>query len=267
MFQAHVAGVGLAGPGLHGWKESIGIVTGDRHHAGDSSCPDLNLSLLPANERRRCERAIAMAVHVAQEAMDAAGLPAEEVPSVFATSEGTAEAIHAICTSLAEGKRLVSPFKFHNSVFNAAASYWTIGSRCSATTNTVCCHDASFAAGLIEAMSQMFVEEQPILMVAFDVRLPEPLHAQRHFEADFACAFVLSPPSPSPRIKLSLGFCPKGSCPAPTIMGRESLERLRLGNPAARSLPLLSAIAARKPASVILDAFQEGRLRVDVTPC
>ncbi|MGD7101130.1 beta-ketoacyl synthase chain length factor, partial [Ralstonia pseudosolanacearum] len=36
------------------------------------------------------------------------------------------------------------------------------------------------------------------------------------------------------------------------------------GNPAARALPLLEALAARRPASVVLDYLPDTRLHVDI---
>lgn len=39
---------------------------------------------------------------------------------------------------------------------------------------------------------------------------------------------------------------------------------MRAGNPAARALPLLEALAARRPASVVLDYLPDTRLHVDI---
>ncbi|CAH0447754.1 hypothetical protein LMG10661_03827 [Ralstonia syzygii subsp. syzygii] len=54
-----------------------------------------------------------------------------------------------------------------------------------------------------------------------------------------------------------------GSPPA-TALASPELERLRAGNPAARVLPLLEALAARRAASVVLDYLPDTRLHVDI---
>jgi hypothetical protein len=51
-----------------------------------------------------------------------------------------------------------------------------------------------------------------------------------------------------------------------TSLANESLEQLRIGNPAARALPLLAVLAAKQEQVVILEA-PAGFLRVEVKPC
>ncbi|MFB3088039.1 MAG: 3-oxoacyl-ACP synthase, partial [Acidiferrobacterales bacterium] len=51
-----------------------------------------------------------------------------------------------------------------------------------------------------------------------------------------------------------------------TTLSSLELETLRQGNPAARALPLLAAIARLQPAQVVLDYVDENRLQVAVTP-
>ena len=49
----------------------------------------------------------------------------------------------------------VSPTRFHNSVHNAAAGYWTIGAGAMQPATAISAFDASFAQGLLEAMVQL----------------------------------------------------------------------------------------------------------------
>jgi hypothetical protein len=50
-------------------------------------------------------------------------------------------------------------------------------------------------------------------------------------------------------------------------MGHAALEALRSGVPAARSLPLLAALAACRAETVNLEFVPGSHLRVAVTPC
>ncbi|MET0042628.1 MAG: beta-ketoacyl synthase chain length factor, partial [Candidatus Thiodiazotropha sp. 6PLUC3] len=52
----------------------------------------------------------------------------EGVLSVFSSSEGDLDIIDQICLALSQEDRPVSPTQFHNSVHNAPAGYWSIGS-------------------------------------------------------------------------------------------------------------------------------------------
>ena len=54
---------------------------------------------------------------------------------------------------------------------------------------------------------------------------------------------------------------------APTMMSDEALEQVRLDNPAARSLPVLSALAGGVERLVCLNLLDDQRLWVEVTPC
>ena len=49
----------------------------------------------------------------------------------------------------------ISPTRFHNSVHNAAAGYWGIATGATAAANALCAYDASFGAGLLEALTQV----------------------------------------------------------------------------------------------------------------
>ena len=54
---------------------------------------------------------------------------------------------------------------------------------------------------------------------------------------------------------------------APDPLDNADLEVLKLAIPAARSLPLLQAIAQGRPKRVVLDYLAPLRLAVDVVPC
>ena len=48
-----------------------------------------------------------------------------------------------------------------------------------AAANSLCAHDASFAAGLLEALCQVAVEHTAVLLIAYDASYPEPMRSVR----------------------------------------------------------------------------------------
>src|SRR3546814_8342283 len=73
-----------------------------------------------------------------------------------------------MCATLTGEPRSISPTKFHNSVHNAAAGYWTIGSGCMHASTAVSAFDASFAQGLVEALAQLAEGAEAVLLAAYD---------------------------------------------------------------------------------------------------
>ena len=108
-------------------------------------------------------------------------------------------------------------------------------------------------------------EGGPSLLIVFlasgnDVPYPEPLHAVRPIVSMFGMALVLAPHR-SERALAALHVAVADNVSAATCMAEPELERLRLGNPAARGLPLLAAIARGNADTVRLDEID-----VAVTP-
>ena len=118
-------GVGVIGPGMPDWRTRRAPCCA----ASASTSRDRRRSptrrVLPANERRRAAASVRWALAAAQQAVSASGYAAGEVATVFATSGSDGETLHRICEALASPEREVSPTRFHNSVHNAAAGYWT----------------------------------------------------------------------------------------------------------------------------------------------
>src|SRR3546814_8872974 len=97
-----------------------------------------------------------------------------------------------ISAELATPERIVSPTDFHNSVHNAAAGYWGIGTGSRAPSTTLAGYDASFALGLLEAGLQVVGDRRAVLLVVFDVPAPEPLLHARPMAMPASCALWLS---------------------------------------------------------------------------
>lgn len=262
-----VEGIGLLGPGLSSWPQGRGCL--DASVAFETGRCVLPLPMaLPSAERRRAGAVIKVALAVAGEAVAASGLQACALPSVFSSSNGDAMNCHEICSALASDDRLISPTRFHNSVHNAASGYWSISSGAMASSSVLCARDASFAAGLLEAMTQVVVEGTPVLLVAYDTDYPEPMHSVRPVQDSFGVGLVLAPQR-SERSQacwvLDPAFCFTDT--AADVLDDVALEQLRNSIPAARCLPLLRSVAIQSSGEVVLAYLQAAQLAVQVAPC
>jgi hypothetical protein len=237
MIELGVLGVGLLAPGLRGWTEGASVLSGQAAYAPAPVEPPAP-RMLPAAERRRCAQSVLWALAVAQEAVAGAGVEPGELAAVFASCDGDGAIIHQICSALASEDRRLSPIQFHNSVHNAAAGYWSIGTRSEGPSTALCAHDASFAAGLVEAACQAATESRRVLVCAVDLPFPEPLQAVRPVRHGFAAALVIDPDASGSRARLRLAIEPAQK-PDPLPAGTEAFA----GNAAAACLPLLARLA------------------------
>jgi hypothetical protein len=202
---------------------------------------------------------------VAQQAVTTSTIPADQLATVFTSSGGDAANCHEICAALASSDPLISPTRFHNSVLNAPAGYWSISTGAQAPSTVLCAHDGSFAAGLLEALAQVDADARPVLLLAYDTSYPEPLFRLRPIPDTFGVALLLTPAPGAARfgqITLDPAACltdrPADTCPG------EEMERLRASIPAARCLPLLRALARGETGIIRLDFLEGLHLQVGV---
>jgi len=260
-----VQGIGLLGPGLANWAQGRECLLGAAPYQS-ARCVLPPPMALPQAERRRAGAVVKVSLAVGEEAVAAAGLRAATLASVFSSSSGDAVNCHEICSTLASSDRLISPTRFHNSVHNAAAGYWSISSGAMATSSVLCARDASFAAGLLEAMTQVVVEQVPVLLVAYDTDYPEPLYSARAIPDSFGVALVLAPGrSERSLAQWTLEADYLSRLPADRL-DDPALEKLRQDIPAARCLPLLHGIAGRHSGRVVLDYLEGSQLALQVAP-
>ena len=262
----YVNGIGTLGPGLAGWAGSRAVLAG-KSPSCDAVPTEPSASLLPPNERRRSSESVRWALHVAQEAMQQAEADAREVATVFASSDGETGVLDRLCTALAAPQRTISPTLFHHSVHNAVSGYWGIATGSPQSSTALACYDSSFCAGLLEAAAQAQLEERPVLLVAYDLPPPPPLYAARPFREGFAAALLMTR-TPSSRTLARIGLVLSNDLTeGATNMDDPRLEALRSGNQAARSLPLLAAIARRHGTVVHLEYLEEQHLLIEIAPC
>lgn len=259
-----IAGVGCCAPGLNNWRDAAAVLRGAAPYVGAPVA--IGAGILTGELRRRSGEHIRLAVQVAAEAVAQAGYDAATLASVFASSESDGHVTHHICEAVAAPAPQVSPTRFHNSVNNAPAGYWSMAVQSQAPSTSVAGFDASFAVGLIEAYTQVLIEGVPVLFVAHDIPLPAPLHAVRPLSAACGIALVLAPAGGDSATRtdwprLALAHIP---ATAETALTDPALEALRRGNPAARGLSLLQAMALRGGA-VHLPAVAGASLRATVS--
>jgi len=247
---ARVEGVGLVGPGLAGWEAARAILAGQApysHEATKIPAPEA----LPAVERRRAGKSVKLALAAGIAAAADAKREARDLTAVFASSTGDGENLHAICEALASDDRLISPTRFHNSVHNAPSGYWGIATGATPPADSLAAFDASFGAGLVEALGRIASEpDRGVVLISYDAPYPEPLHATRPIPDGFAAALVLTRPSgAADGMEITLETTPE----PPSTMADAALEALRREIPAARALPLLVLLASGRPGRTVIE--------------
>jgi hypothetical protein len=260
---AHVSGIGLLGPGLTGWSASAPVLAGAAPYLPAPTVLPAPVQLPPA-ERRRTGRVVKLALALASEATSHANADPAALASVFSSSGGDGHNCHELCEALARQPREISPTRFANSVHNAAAGYWSIAAGARLASNVLCAFDGSFGAGLLEAMTQVMVDGDSLLLVAYDTEYPQPIHAKRPVPDAFGAALVLTArEEPASLARLSLALCDD----PPETLRDPRLEQLRTAIPAARSLPLLRRLARREAGITVLDYLDGQRLVLKIEPC
>jgi hypothetical protein len=284
---ARVRGIGLLGPGFDDWVSAASILAGVTPYAPRATVLPVP-SALPAAERRRTGAVVRLALAIGFEASSRAGANPAELPTVFSSSGGDGYNCHEICQTLATGDRQLSPTRFHNSVHNAASGYWSIAAGATPSSSVLCAYDATFAAGLLEALTQVVVDQTHVLLVAYDSAYPEPLHAVRPIPDAFGLAMVLAPVLPDAGIASATSTSsatPASSATAAAtgfttpalltvtltdssadLMTDPRLESMRASIPAARCLPLLSKLARKESGRVVIDYLGDQRIAIEVAP-
>src|SRR5690554_348600 len=232
---ARIEGIGFWADGMPSWQAARDFAAGGA--VGEDAPRRPSPSLLAANERRRAPQTVAVALDVALAACSDAGRDPKQMPSVFASTHGDLAITDYMAQTLAEDPRSISPTRFHNSVHNAAAGYWTIGAGCMAAANAISAGPASFAQGLVEALAQLDAGAEAVLLVAYDIEAAGPLGAMTPSEGLLGGALVLSRNAGGTRLRALLGEGRPQPAAGP-------LARHCGSNAMAPMLPLFDALAA-----------------------
>jgi hypothetical protein len=265
MTPSYVAGVGVWSPLLPSWQACRDRLLGEATAERAEKLPPADW--LPAVERRRATLSTRVVLSVTKEALTYAGWKPGELPTVFASSSGSPEITNDLCCALAAGDTQISPTRFHNSVHNAAAGYYSIAVACHASSISLGAHDASAAVGLLEASVLLATEATPALFVAFDVPYTGPLADIRPIADPFGVALALAPePAPGQLAQIVVVRTTREDR-AVSVCHDPELEHVRQHNPSARLLPLLEALARRTPAQIVLGMTTGSQLVIDLVPC
>ncbi len=234
-----IRGIGVWGPGIRDWDGFCALVAGKPHDAGwQAPAP----AAIPARERRRAPLMVRLAVEVAGQACTNAGIDAHDIATVFASSMGDTEITDYLCRTLAGESKMLSPTRFHNSVHNAPAGYWSISSANRAPSSSVAASRESFPAAMLEACVQSTAEARPVLLVVSDIVVPGPLGEVYPIGEPFGAALLLDA-DVSDDDAWTVTVEPQPDRPAWPTPGHPVLAALAENNPAARSVALLEAVA------------------------
>jgi hypothetical protein len=256
-------GVAVIGPGISSWKQLRSILAGTEPYLMAPTLIPPPATLPPA-ERRRTGRVVNLALAAAYQATAGSGVELSSLATVFSSSGADSNNCHEICQTLASADRQLSPTRFHNSVHNVTAGYWGIATRDMAPSTVLCAYDASFAAGLLEALVQLATVSSEVLLIAYDLDYPSPLHEKRPIRDSFAVGLLLA----RQRSARSLATLSASLQPAAADrLEHASLEALRCEIPAARALPLLARLAQGGSSNCMLEYLAPLALEVQISPC
>lgn len=258
----YLSSLSLVAPGMESWKQALPVLQGIEAYV-KQPLPKIAPSILPANERRRTTPLIKLALHVAEQCIGTDLTLASQYATVFASSDGDHNINDKMCTAVNLAEHPVSPTNFHNSVHNAPAGYWAIAAQAQFNSNSLSACEETFTAGFIEAATFTVLEETPVLLVAYDMQAAQPFDSARHLDDSFGVGMCLTAkPISSSVAKLELTL---SNSKEVTTCADLTLETLRKGNPAARALPLLQALACEQNTTVVLPNVQSSALSIKVS--
>jgi hypothetical protein len=262
MIEVGIESVGVIGPGIAGWRDAVAVLLSPASFDIEAEQPRMTPARLRANERRRVTPLISMVMQCCEDALVGSNNGDTSMRSVFASSCGDLLIVDRILSDLALPDKPVSPTDFHNSVHNAPAAYWSIARGDDSASTSIAAYDSSFSAGFLEAVGSVRLHGGRTLFVAYDHPPPPPLQALRPLAAPFAVALILRNAPARWRIEVTLE-----ETGAVDSMRDPGLEVMRLGNPAARALPLLERLANKLTGSVKLPYQDNLAVAIEIVAC
>lgn len=236
-----IEGVGAWTRDAPDWPNLRAILRGEQALREDTPIKPA-ASALPNAERRRAPEAVLLAAEVAGQACSMAQRDPASLPCVFASTHGELSITDYMCATLASAPRELSPTKFHNSVHNAPAGYWTIATHCEHESNAVTGWHHSFGAGLLEAATLVAAEQTSVLFAAYDTASSGPLAEMTRTTQPFGAALVLSSARHSDAPSIALKLRAGAAVELPALP--DALVALANDNPLnAHALAFLAALA------------------------
>jgi hypothetical protein len=256
----HVEGIGWWSPGLADWNAAAQALRDDRVPPPGDARPDA--TILPPNERRRAPEPVLLACDIGAQACTMAARNPAELACVFASVHGDIAITDELCTTLAHEPLELSPTRFHNSVHNAAAGYWTVAAHCHAASSAISAWHGSFAAGLLEAAIQSHAEQTPVLFAAYDNALRGPLVDFIPGSVSFGVALIVNAQRSAQAVaELHLRHVAQATLPTASP---EPWSALAQATPMAASLPLFIALARAQHTHITLRNGASSALTIEV---
>ncbi|MCP5178501.1 MAG: beta-ketoacyl synthase chain length factor [Pseudomonadales bacterium] len=240
-----ILGMGIWGRGLQGAGALGEVVRGASAIVPETEFVAPRPAAIPAREQRRAGLLVNLAVMVAHEACENAGVDKTLVPSVFASALGDTDVTDYMCRKLTQTEKLLSPTRFHNSVHNAAAGYWSISAANHAPSTFVGGFVNSVGAGLLEAVTQARAFGQPTLLVCYDIANRQPFADLLPVGESLACALVIGgeageQAASQAGIDCELAYVDGQTSPTPP--STPALAQLASANPVGQALSLCEAV-------------------------
>lgn len=254
-----IAGVGVWARGLPGYDAFSDALSDSVFDplAGEYSTPKPDA--VPAKERRRAGGLINLAVQVAHEACDVAGVDKTTIPSVFTSVMSDTALTDYMCRKLTAAEKLLSPTKFHNSVHNAPSGYWSISAENRAPSSYVGGFVESVGAALFEAVSQSHAAAAPVLMVAYDIANQPPFHDIARVDESVGVALVVTP-GDTGVLSGTLAFEPEAA--VSNVIEHAGLQALAERTPIADALAIAVGCANGQSEDLTIAAAPSARLRL-----
>lgn len=258
-FDLHAAGV-LA-PGIGSLDELLAAAR--RGEPPAAATPELpSPQALPPNERRRASRVVRLTLACAEQAVAASPFAIDTLRMVFASDEGTGEVCQQMLEALAT-TRMVSPLVFHNSVHNAPSGCLSIAHRNRQSATSVSLGAESFASGLLCAVTEACTSGQPMLFLAYDPPMTEPMRELLPISEPSASAWIITAAgaAPAPLASFALDLH-AASAPLPPAQPAW-LPAAWAANSSAQGLVALALLADPRPQPSREFALGAQRLRLE----
>lgn len=259
-----ILGTGAWGPGFCDWQTLEQHL--ETHTAFDTDeFVSPKPTVIPANERRRAPLPVKLAVETSWQACQQAELDPADFACVFASGLGDTETTDYMCKALTTEEKLLSPTRFHNSVHNAAAGYWTISTGCMHAANSIAGFEETVPLGLLETAVQACGDNTPMLLTLFDAKTADIYKEMFSTTQSFGASLAVAPEGHAffnragPIISLTVDPRP-GAWPA---IGNEHLRYLYEANPSARILAVLDFLLNKNTQQELnLPLSQHSTLRI-----
>lgn len=249
-FSCHVLGLGAWGDYFDSWSSLSGLL--QQGLVLDSTSENIpekiagpKPQVIPANERRRAPLSVRLAVESSWQACQMAAIDPKELSCVFVSGLGDTQLTDYMCKVLASETKELSPTKFHNSVHNAAAGYWTISTGCEQAANSIAGFQHSVSLALLEGFVQCTEENKPILLTFFDAPVSKVLTDIMGPGGSFASSIVIVPSGYNIRgdVKKITASVEYKLCSWPELKTQtQILQECYVNNPSARILTFLEVL-------------------------